>query len=227
MTDWSVINLKFMVRRKNEALPSELTSAALALFVEKGFAATRLDDVAARAGVSKGTVYLYFKSKEDLFKAVIRESIVPALEEGEAIAAAHQGDSRSLLQKVLNGWWQLIGGTALAGVPKLMISEARNFPEVAKFYHEHAIQRGRRLIVGVLERGIAAGEFRAIDVNLAFDIIIAPLLMRAIWRFSMGACCSLEQGDASATGFDHIDNAQPYLDLHFDLLVSGLLKDPL
>ena len=216
-----------MVRRKNEALPSELTAAALALFVEKGFAATRLDDVAARAGVSKGTVYLYFKSKEDLFKAVIRESIVPALEEGEAIVAAHQGDSRSLLQKVLNGWWHLIGGTELAGVPKLMISEARNFPEVAKFYHEHAIQRGRRLIIGVLERGIAAGEFRPVDVNLAFDIIIAPLLMRAIWRFSMGACCNGDQDQIPLTGGDCVDNAQPYLDLHFDILVSGLLKDPI
>ena len=213
-----------MVRRKNETLPSELTAAALALFVEKGFAATRLEDVAARAGVSKGTVYLYFKSKEELFKAVIRESILPALEEGEAVVAAHQGDSRSLLKKVLNGWWQHIGGTELAGVPKLMISEARNFPEVAQFYHEHAIQRGRRLITGVLARGIAAGEFRPIDLNLAFDIIIAPLLMRAIWRFSMGACCSHASIDVAETGVDH---AQPYLDLHFDLLVSGLIKDPL
>lgn len=213
---------EIMVRRRNETLPSELTAAALTLFVEKGFAATRLDDVAARAGVSKGTVYLYFKSKEDLFKAVIRESILPVLEECEAVVAGHQGNSRSLLKMLLDGWWRQIGGTELAGVPKLMISEARNFPEVARFYHQNAILRGRQLIVGVLERGIAAGEFRPVDVNLAFDIIIAPLLMRAIWRFSMGACC----GQAAETfGAGEPDNAQPYLDLHFDLLVSGLLKE--
>lgn len=212
-----------MARQRNESLPSDLTAAALDLFVEKGFAATRLDDVAARAGVSKGTVYLYFKSKEELFKAVIRESIVPVLEQGEAIVAAHQGDSASLLRKVLAGWWQLIGGTALAGVPKLMISEARNFPEVARFYHEHAIQRGRRLIVNVLEHGVASGEFRALDVDLAYDIIIAPLLMRAIWRVSMGACCGQEPVPALAEGRD---DAQRFLDLHFDLLVCGLLKSP-
>lgn len=212
-----------MARQRNESIPSDLTAAALDLFVEKGFAATRLDDVAARAGVSKGTVYLYFKSKEELFTAVIRENIVPVLEEGEAIVAAHQGDSASLLRKVLASWWQLIGGTALAGVPKLMISEARNFPEVARFYHEHAIQRGRRLFVGVLERGVASGEFRPLAVNLAFDIIIAPLLLRAIWRVSLGACCGQESVPSQAEGRD---DAQPFLDLHFDLLVAGLLKSP-
>lgn len=212
-----------MARQRNESLPADLTAAALDLFVEKGFAATRLDDVAARAGVSKGTVYLYFRSKEELFKAVIRESIVPVLEEGEAIVAGHRGDSASLLRKVLASWWRLIGDTALAGVPKLMISEARNFPEVARFYHEHAIQRGRRLIVGVLERGVASGEFRPLDVNPAFDIIIAPLLLRAIWRVSMGACCGQEPLLSLAEGRD---DAQPFLDLHFDLLVSGLLKSP-
>ena len=223
MTDWSVY-INFMARRKNLALPSELTAAALALFVEKGFAATRLDDVAARVGVSKGTVYLYFKSKEDLFKAVIRESIVPALEEGEAMAAAHQGDCRSLLQKVLTGWWQLIGGTPLAGVPKLMISEARNFPDVARYYHENAIQRGRRLIIGVLRQGIDRGEFRDMDVDMAIDIIMAPLLMRAIWRFSMGACCGQQALTEEAADED---NAQAFLNFHFNLLLSGLAKEPL
>lgn len=212
-----------MARQRNESIPSDLTAAALDLFVEKGYAATRLDDVAARAGVSKGTVYLYFKSKEDLFKAVIRENIVPVLEAGEAIVAAHQGDSASLLRKILAGWWQQIGATDLAGVPKLMISEARNFPEVARFYHEHAIQRGRRLFVGVLERGVANGEFRPLDPDLAFDIIIAPLLLRAIWRVSLGACCGQ---DSVLSPVEGRDDAQAFLDLHFDLLVSGLLRSP-
>lgn len=211
-----------MARRRNEALPAELTAAALALFVEKGFAATRLDDVAARAGVSKGTVYLYFKSKEELFTAVIRESIVPALEEGEAMVAGHQGDHLSLLRQVLMRWWQLIGGRALAGVPKLMISEARNFPAVTEFYYEHVIQRGRRLLGGVLERGMAAGEFRRLDVDLTVDVIFAPLLMRAVWRYSIGACCGRGKHEIGAP--HPVDHVQPYLDLHFDLLVSGLIK---
>ena len=211
-----------MARHRNEALPSELTAAALDLFVEKGFAATRLDDVAARAGVSKGTVYLYFKNKDELFKAVIRDGIFPVLDEGEMKVAVYQGSATSLLREMLARWLRDIGGTKLGGVPKLMISEARNFPEVAQFYHQHAILRGRRLIVGVLERGIASGEFRPVDVNLAFDIIIAPLLLRAIWRFSMGACCGQDSGPFSAGE----DDPQSFLDLHFDLLISGLLKAP-
>ena len=126
-------------RRRKDARPSELTAAALELFVDKGFAATRLDDVAARAGVSKGTLYLYFDSKEALFKAVIEEGIVPTLAAAELQLAEHNGSSVALLRKLLFGWWQHIGGTRLAGVPKLIISESRNFPELAQYYHDKVI----------------------------------------------------------------------------------------
>ena len=74
-------------KRRKEARPSELLEAALELFVEKGFAATRLEDVASRAGVSKGTLYLYFENKDALFKAVVQEGIIPVIAENEAIAA--------------------------------------------------------------------------------------------------------------------------------------------
>lgn len=206
-----------MVRRRNEALPAELTAAALALFGERGFAATRLDDVAARAGVSKGTVYLYFKNKEDLFKAVIREGILPVLDEGAALLAQHRGSSLELLRLMLERWWHSIGETELAGVPKLMVSEARNFPELANFYNEQVIGRGRQLLATVLQRGVDTGEFRKMDVESACDLVIAPLLMRAIWRFSIGACC----GEGGRYGAD--DNRR-FLELHFNLLASGLTK---
>ena len=116
-----------------------MTAAALELFVERGFATTRLEDVAARAGVSKGTLYLYFDSKEALFKAVIEEGIVPTLVAAEQQLAEHSGSAAELLRKLLFGWWQQIGGTRLAGVPKLIISESRNFPEVAQYYHDKVI----------------------------------------------------------------------------------------
>lgn len=147
-------------RRRKEARPSELTAAALALFVEKGFAATRLDDVAARAGVSKGTLYLYFNSKEALFKSVIEQGILPALSEGEAMLAQHQGSAAELVRDLLLGWWQLVGSTELGGIPKLMVSEAANFPELAHYYHDQVIVRGRRLLLEALQRGLASGEFR-------------------------------------------------------------------
>lgn len=199
-------------RRRKEARPAELTAAALELFAEKGFAATRLDDVAARAGVSKGTVYLYFASKEELFEAVVREGIVPALAQGEAMVAQHTGDTASLLRGILHGWWALIGATPLAGVPKIILSEARNFPDMARFYNDNVIQRGRALMSGVIERGIARGEFRAVDVPHAIDSLMAPLLFLVVWRSSMALCC------ANATS-----DPEHFIDRHLDLVLNGLL----
>lgn len=199
-------------KRRKEARPSELTAAALALFVEKGFAATRLEDVALRAGVSKGTLYLYFDSKEALFKAVIQEGVVPVVLEGEAIAARHQGSAFALLESLLQNWWQGIGDTEYAGIPKLMVAEARNFPDVAQFYYENVIRRGRALIGVALTRGMASGEFRQMDVETTIDVLIAPILMLVIWRFSM-ACCQCNQSDPTQ-----------YLAVHLDLLRQGLQR---
>jgi AcrR family transcriptional regulator len=198
-------------RRRKDARPSELTAAALDLFVEKGFAGTRLDDVAARAGVSKGTLYLYFDSKESLFKAVIEEGIVPALAAAEQQLADYRGSSTDLLRMILKGWWAQIGSTRLAGVVKLIISESHNFPEVAKYYHDRVIVRGRSLLRAALTRGIDAGEFRAMDVESCIDVTIAPLLMLIIWCHSLCIC-------------GHDIEPERYLDTHIDLLLHGLCE---
>jgi AcrR family transcriptional regulator len=197
-------------KRRKDARPAELSAAALALFVEKGFAATRLEDIAGRAGVSKGTLYLYFDSKEALFKAVIQEGVVPVVAENEAIAAGHSGTSFALLEKLLDNWWKKIGQTDFAGIPKLMVAEARNFPEVAQFYYENVICRFRALAGKALERGMASGEFRPMDVETTIDVIIAPILMLVIWRFSL-ACCQKGEVDTAL-----------YLRIHMDLLRQGL-----
>ena len=200
-------------QRRKEARPAELTAAALELFVEKGFAATRLEDVAARAGVSKGTLYLYFDSKEALFKAVIQEGIVPILEQGADMVDAFTGRSADLLRALILEWWKRIGSTSLGGVPKLMISEAGNFPELAGYYHDTVIMRGRELMRRVLQRGIDSREFRQVDVETAIDVIFAPVLMMLIWRYSMGAC-----------GCGSHDPAT-YLQTHLDLSLNGLAGD--
>lgn len=199
-------------KRRKEARPSELLAAALTLFVEKGYAATRLEDVANRAGVSKGTLYLYYTNKEALFKAVIQEGIVPVIAENELIAAQHTGSSFELLDKLLDNWWRKIGQTGLAGIPKLMVAEARNFPEVAQFYYENVINRGRALVGAALERGMASGEFRRSDVETTIDVIIAPILMLLIWRYSIG-CFQEHEGDP-----------EHYLRIHMSLLRQGLSK---
>ena len=198
-------------RRRKDERPSELTAAALDLFVERGFAATRLDDVAARAGVSKGTLYLYFESKEALFKAVIEEAIVPLLATAEDVIANDQGTSIDLLRRLLLGWWEQIGATRLAGVPKLIIAEARNFPAVAQYYHDAVIVRGRALLRTLLQRGIERGEFRPLDLETAIDVIYAPLMMLVVWRSSL-CFCAKETDPAT------------YLRTHFDLLVQGLCQ---
>jgi AcrR family transcriptional regulator len=200
-------------KRRKAARPQELLDAALSLFVDKGFAATRLEEVARAAGVSKGTVYLYYPSKEALFESVIREGILPALANGEALLAAHQGSAAELLRELLLGWWAQIGGTRLAGIPKLMICEARNFPDVARFYYEQVILRGRRLLVAAVARGIASGEFRAIDAEAAVDVIFAPPLLLAIWRFSMAPSCASVMA-----------SPEHYMEMHVDLLINGIKR---
>ena len=199
-------------RRKNER-PQELLAAALDLFVERGFAATRLDDVAALAGVSKGTLYLYFENKEELFKAVVRENMIPVLGEAEAAIDAYAGHSAELFREIMMGWWQRIGSTKLAGITKLMMAESGNFPEVARFYHEEVIRRADAMVARLLERGMARGEFRRIDASQATSVIIAPVLMLMMWNQSMNAC----RPDSLAP--------QPYLDCLVDLLLNGMVAD--
>jgi AcrR family transcriptional regulator len=191
-----------------------MMAAALDLFVEKGYSATRLEEVAARAGVSKGALYLYFDSKEALFKAVISEGIVPLMDQGLAHAAEFKGSAAELLQFLLSCWWEAIGNTPLGGVPKLMVSEAGNFPEVTAYYHDSVIAPGRELIRSVIERGIAAGEFRPVDVDVVIDVIFAPVLLLAIWRHSLGVACPAREHDPAR-----------YLATHFDLILKGLRKE--
>ena len=196
--------------RRKEARPAELLAAALELFVARGYAATRLDDVAAKAGVSKGTVYLYFTSKEDLFKAVVREGLVPLLERGEAMVAQHRGSAAQLIRELVQGWWEGFGMTPYAGIPKLMISECRNFPDLGRFYVDEVISRGHKLVRAALSRGMDSGEFRRLDPDLTGRLVFAPLVLLVIYRYSFDFC-----------GGQSLD-PDAYIEQHLDLLLRGL-----
>src|SRR3979490_1536992 len=169
-------------RRRKDARPEEIISAALEVFADRGFAATKLTDVARRAGVTKGTVYLYFESKEALFKAVVRETIVPGIAHGEALARSFTGSARDLLGQLVREYWRLVGETAVAGVPKLMMAEAATFPELTRFYYEEVVTRGHRLMASVIERGIKNGEFRSVDVMVAAKLAMSPLMPAGVAR---------------------------------------------
>lgn len=205
--------LKKRWERRKEARPQELLAAALDLFVERGYAATRLDDVAARAGVSKGTLYLYFTNKEELFKAVVHENVLPLLGEAESIIEAYEGPTADLFREFIHLWWEKIGNTPLSGITKLMLAESGNFPEATQFYHDEVIVRGHAMIARMLERGTARGEFRPIDIAQARHVICAPVIMLMTWKHTFSACA----GEAMSP--------KAYLDSFTDIFLHGLLDD--
>lgn len=174
--------------RRKDARPQELLAAALDLFVSRGYAATRLEDVARSAGVSKGTLYLYFANKEELFKAVVRDAIVQPIGEAETDFAAGEGHSADLLRTLLMRWWDKVGATRACGITKLMIAEAANFPELMQFYNEEVIARGNALLANILARGVARGEFRPVDPAVMMPVLTAPVLMLMLWAQSPQLC---------------------------------------
>jgi AcrR family transcriptional regulator len=201
--------------RRKEARPGELLDAALDLFVEKGFSATRVEEVAARAGVSKGTLFLYFPSKVDLFKAVVRESIASQIPSWSEEFSTYEGSSAEMLRNTLNAWWDRIGKTRASGIAKLVISEAQNFPEIATFYQDEVIKPGQTLIHHILERGVARGEFREMDLSHAIHIVVAPMIFLMMWKHSIGACA------ASA----HIVDPEQFIQMQLDVLLNGITAD--
>lgn len=197
--------------RRKEARPKELLASAIELFVERGFASTRLEDVARRAGVSKGTLYLYYANKEDLFKAVVRQTILPMIDDAETSVAEFDGHSAELLRHVILSWWVRIGSTKASGISKLILAEADNFPELARFYQEEVMTRRMRMISNMLERGIRRGEFRTIDVPQTAQVLIAPLLMLSTWKHTIAPCdrCDLQP--------------EAFLEAFLDITLHGLL----
>jgi AcrR family transcriptional regulator len=171
--------------RRPDDRASEIARAALELFVTKGFAATKLEDVAKAAGVSKGLPYLYFKNKEELFKAVIVEAIGEPLVRANEIVDTFEGTTDELLRELV-AKFRDFAESPLGGVIKLILAEAGNFPDVARFYCSNFELRGRSLFAKMLRRGVARGEFRAIpDIETAAIILAQPLAMHSVWLRSL------------------------------------------
>ena len=200
--------------RRKEERPAELLAAALDLFVERGYAATRLDEVAARAGVSKGTLYLYFENKEELFKAVVRENIVERISQTRELARQFSGPRGQLLRQLVQRWWQTYGQTPAAGLSKLIMAESGNFPQIARFFVDEVIEPWHRLFGEVVSEGIGSGEFRPVDVEYFVHVVAAPLVMLTLWNRSFGPC--------SARALD----AGRYLAAALDAFIAALRPPP-
>jgi len=172
--------------RQREIQPGQLTAAALELFLEHGFAGTRMEDVASRAGVSKGAIYLHFATKEELFRAVVRAGIVPRIDQAEAAISDFRGSARELLSSLLHGLLLEFWDSPSSGIPKLMVAEARQFPGLASDYFAEISLRARQLMERVLRRGIESGEFRRdLDVTYCARVISSALDQQAILQHSM------------------------------------------
>ncbi|HET7834475.1 MULTISPECIES: TetR/AcrR family transcriptional regulator [Variovorax] len=202
--------------RRKEARPGELLEAALDLFVEKGFAATRSEEVAARAGVSKGTLFLYFQSKEELFKAVVIENLAGRFTEWNREFDEYEGSTADMLRYCMRVWWERVGATKASGLTKLMMSEGRNFPELAEFYRREVVKPGHELLRRIVQRGIDRGEFAPVEVDLAIYTVIAPMIFLMLTKHSPAIC------------FDHTSTIDPekYLALQAETVLHGLCRTP-
>lgn len=196
-------------KRRKEARPEEILDAALDLFTEKGFSATRMVDIAKKAGVSKGTLYLYFESKELIFQEMVTTMISPMVDEAETVIKQFQGSSSMLLEMLVNRWWSNIWHSKLSAIPKLICSEAGNFPDMADFYVDVIVKRVRSLFEEIIQQGIDNSEFKSCDKRAAARLLMAPVIQANIWKHS------LRQYD------DELDE-QAYIKLHLKIFLSGL-----
>jgi AcrR family transcriptional regulator len=200
-------------QRRKEARPAEILDAALDVFAEKGLGAARMEDIAARAGVTKGTLYLYFDSKEALFKALLTEAIGERVARASEMVAKFEGPTGELLANVL----RLVGGILVTSnraiLPKLVIGEIARFPELHRFYREQVIDRGMAMWEAIIKRGIARGEFRDVPAEHIARLCIGPILTAAIWR------ALFEQFD------DKPYDIQGLIETQIDMLLRGLAPD--
>jgi AcrR family transcriptional regulator len=200
-------------QRRKDARPHELLEAALTLFVEKGFAATRAEEVAQRAGVSKGTLYLYYPSKEELLKAVIAHYLSARIAATAEEVQQIEGPMAPVLRDMLVPWWQQTYASPASGTFKLIISEVRNFPDIAEFYVREVIEPGHQLVGTILQRGIASGEFRAVSVESAVHSLLLPMVMLCTHKHALGACTP------------HAIDAEKFIADHVELVLAGLLQN--
>ena len=166
-------------RRLPEERPRQILHAALEVFDQRGLAGARLDDIARRAGVSKGTIYLYFPNKEELFREVVRAVIVDRLR--EAAAKASEGDPLHELKRYLRGYWEFVRSPEFQTIFKLVNGELHNFPDLAEFYGREVVRPANELLAGMIRRGIDRGDFRRVDPVLAARFMASTAITQSTW----------------------------------------------
>lgn len=179
MTDETVTTEPAKFRRLPEERPGQILDAAVKVFTDRGIAAAKLEEIAALAGVSKGTIYLYFDSKEELFREVVRRKVVPFLVLADTVGAAES--ATAALSTYLEHHWRFMDRDDAEGWVRLALLELHKFPDLAQFYRTEVIDRSNAVLIGIIDRGIAAGEFRPADPAAVVMMIKGILLTHVIW----------------------------------------------
>jgi len=195
-------------RRRKEARPPEIVRAALEEFAEKGFAAAKLDDVARRARISKGTIYLYFADKEALFDAVVRETLGPVLDRVEGLGQNPPGRVEDLLRHLIATVYREVVATERRQIIRMMVAESGRFPHLAEFYHREMVSRGKALLRAVVAHGVATGEFRDGPAARHPEVLLGPAIMAALWKML----------------FDRLEplDLEGFMAAHLDVILNGL-----
>jgi AcrR family transcriptional regulator len=191
-------------RRRKADRPAEIVQAALSVFAEKGFAAAKLEDIARRAGVSKGAIYLYFETKEEIFRAVVGQAIAPNVGPVKAMAAAHPGPLAGLLRSITAHMATVVSHTPLGGVLKMVVGEAGNFPEIARVWHDELVSQALDAMAAAIAAAQARGEVKPGDPRIYALQLISPLLMSVLWRETF-VPVGAEPFDLPAVIAQHID----------------------
>lgn len=197
-------------RRRAEARPDEVLDAALDIFIARGFAAARVEDIARAAGLSKGTVYLYFPSKVAILEALVRRAIVPLVKDAGALASLPEDNPRHALASVLRFIAKGLANPRNAAIPRIILSEAGAFPELAAMYRREVIDRGVSALTALIARGIGTGDFRPVDPELAVKNVIGPLIANVVL--------------AQVFRFDPPD-PERFIEAHIDVLLNGLAAE--
>ena len=191
-------------QRRAEDRPREICAAALEVFAEKGFAAAKLDEIAKRAGVSKGTLYLYFEDKEQLFRAVVRDTISPNIDAVRATLEQLDLPFEQIVRAFLPRFAELTTRLPMGAVAKMVIGESRNFPELAKVWHDVVLAKAIGTLTGIIERAQQRGEVRPGDPRLQAFSLMGAMMMGVIWHETLVPAGG-EPLDIEALARQHVD----------------------
>lgn len=199
-------------QRRAEERPAEICAAALDVFTEKGFAAAKLDDIARRAGVSKGTLYLYFKDKDELFRAVIRDTIAPDIDSVSGLVVASDMPFADCVRMLLKRFAEISAKVPVGAVAKMVVGESRNFPKLAKVWHDEVVSKALGLIVALIQKAQDRGEVRGGDPRLQAFSLMGPMMIAILWRET------LQPAGGAPIDIEAMANQ------HCETILAGLLK---